>query len=106
MRSLRSPQKFSPMYPTPTLELQHGKGERFDKMWGLMYNGGMKRETIGGRGCDWWDHGHGVRGRSLTLGIRYHGHGRHGNMVESMNVIGHGKESPWRWTRKVLSMWG
>ena len=43
---------------------------------------------------------------SLTLGIQYHGHGRHGNVVESMNVIGHGKESPWGWTRKVLSMWG
>ena len=40
------------------------------------------------------------------MGIQYHGHGRHGNVVESMNVIGHGKESPWRWTRKVLSMWG
>ena len=32
---------------------------------------------------------------SLTLGIQYHGHGRHGNVVESMNVIGHGKESLW-----------
>ena len=40
-------------------------------------------------------HGHGARGRSLTLGIRYHGHGCRGNVVESMNVIGHGKESPW-----------
>lgn len=29
------------------------------------------------------------------MGIRYHGHGSRGNVVESMNVIGHGKESPW-----------
>lgn len=29
------------------------------------------------------------------MGIQYHEHGRHGNVVESMNVIGHGKESPW-----------
>ena len=64
-------------------------------MLGLVYNGGMKRETIGGSGCDRWDHEHEVRGRSLILGIRYHGHGCRGNMVESMNVIGHGKASPW-----------
>ena len=55
----------------------------------------MKRETTWGRGCDRWDHEHEVRGRSLTLGIRYHGHGCHGKVVESMDVIGHGMESPW-----------
>ena len=49
-------------------------------------------------------HGHGVRGRSLTLGIRYHGHRRRGNVGGSMDAIGHGKANPWRWTRKVLSM--
>ena len=60
-----------------------------------MYNGGMKRETTWGRGCDRWDHEHEVRGRSLTLGIQHYPHGRGNDVVESMDVIGHGKESPW-----------
>ena len=102
VRSLRSPQKFSPIGPLPSREWQHGSGQGFDKTYQLVYNGGMKRETIGGSGCDRWGHEHGARGRSLTLGIQYHGHGRHGNVVESMDVIGHGRET--RGVVKVLAL--
>ena len=39
--------------------------------------------------------GHEVRGGSLTLGIQHYPHGQGNDVVESMNAIGHGKESLW-----------
>ena len=70
VRSLRSPEKFSPIGPLPSREGQRGGGQGFDKTWGMMYNGGMKREAIGegvvtGGPRAW------VRGRSLIIESTY-----------------------------------